>query len=69
MKSQIAESRRRLAKGLKVGENPIQVMAEPGENDDEDESRAPLMRSWELTGLDSSGLDLELDFPEPFAVS
>ena len=44
-------------------------MAVPGENDDEEEGSGPLMRSWELTGLDSSGLDLELDFPEPLTVS
>ena len=44
-------------------------MAVPGENDDDEEGNGPLMRSWELTGLDSSGLDLELDFPEPLTVS
>ena len=44
-------------------------MAVPGEINDEEERSGPVMRSWELTGLDSSGLDLELDFPEPFIVS
>lgn len=44
-------------------------MAVPGEKNYEEDGSGPLMRSWELTGLDNSGLDLELDFPEPLTVS